>query len=401
MYLNFVNLKTINKMKKFLLLVSLMFMGMKGFGQNDQPIMPYKTEGYSVKEVMNFTQGTTKKSYLFRKELLFWINQELPKKINGFIPLEENHIEAIFKNVKEEKINTSNYTNSGWDEKKQKIDFSGDDRLLDDPVGVFYYRSVRLVLYKTICMNLLRNVVETKKIVQEDLPIVDDGVKNSNKISLLNSTPIPGPQGLKGDKGDKGADGITKTVSQDTTIFVYKKAKLWIPILAGVGSGIASGYLFKQKGDQGVQGLPGLIGPQGPKGEPGTPGKDGKDGKDGLPGKDGLTGPTGPQGPRGNDGAPGPTGPQGPKDAPPTGGNTNTGGGPKDAPPTSGFLMSKEVFSLVAVEKEKTVTEKKQTKKVNMIKYPLMSLTFGAKAYIPLDEKGIHIAQSIVRFFVK
>ena len=237
------------------------------------------------------------------------------------------------------KIKTSNFINSGWDEKKQEIDFFEDKRLFDGTVGVFYYGSARIILYKTICMNLLRVSSEEKKIIQEDLPVVGDGVKNSNQISLSSGTPVysVGPQGPQGDKGDKGADGITKTVSQDTTIFVYKKAKLWIPILAGVGSGIASGYLFKQKGDQGIPGIQGPNGAPGKDGLPGTPGKDGKDGKDGLPGKDGkdgkdgLTGPTGPQGPRGNDGPQGPqgpTGPQGPKGDPGNQGPTGPGGTP-------------------------------------------------------------------------
>ena len=143
-------LKT-KKMKNLIIFV-LVLLGLECFSQQGNPICPYNENGYSVLEVKKFALNSSEISKNFCTELLIIVNSALKNSEENLI-LNEKHIDWIFQHVKDSAVVLNSFTNSC--KIGNTIKFYS-DKNFTGIVGVFSYKKCKLILYKTICMNLLR-----------------------------------------------------------------------------------------------------------------------------------------------------------------------------------------------------------------------------------------------------
>jgi len=146
-------------MKTILFLGFALLLGLESFGQKYPPVQPYNESGYTKKEVEYFArkkEGALNANY--RTEMLRIINKGLLESGEdqnlAVYPLTQDHISWIFSQISYERRILTNFMNSHLIN-GQSIEFFFDKGPFDGIVGVFKFGKCEIVLYKTICMNLL------------------------------------------------------------------------------------------------------------------------------------------------------------------------------------------------------------------------------------------------------
>ena len=128
------------------------------FGQHrGNPIRPYNENGYTVPQVKSFVFEKTTLSTNYRVKMLELINNGLEESGEN-IRVTENNLRWILDNCifyKEKVLDNFINTMSVGDNIE-----TYPDKNFRGTVGVFQYGKCRLVLFKTICMNLLEVPVE-------------------------------------------------------------------------------------------------------------------------------------------------------------------------------------------------------------------------------------------------
>lgn len=130
------------------------------------PIQPYNENGYTVSQIKSFALSDSDLASNWRKELLLIVNSGLISAEIKIETLDHRHLDWIFDRIHYEVVTLTNFTNS----KKVgvgAISFFTDRNTFTGQVGVFEYNGLRIILFKTICMNLLKIPVE-KRITQKD-----------------------------------------------------------------------------------------------------------------------------------------------------------------------------------------------------------------------------------------
>jgi len=152
-------------MKKIIFLL-LVLVGLEAIGQ-DNPIKPYKEDGYSIRDAQNLFNGYSNLSKSFQKEMVDIIENNLFK-AGKVLVLNEKNGGWIFKRIRLVSYTlkagyiTSGLTTDG------KIEFFPDKRRKDilTTVGVFTYDKVKIILFNAHNLNLLKVPYEETK---EDL----------------------------------------------------------------------------------------------------------------------------------------------------------------------------------------------------------------------------------------
>lgn len=177
-----------------IILVVLLFSGLSK-AQRLQPLQPYNENGYPKAPVTNLALGSSKFSEKFRIELLRIVNDGLWK-AGESIRVDENNIVWIMDHVSYSEVKLVSFFNSG--KKGDSIIFYPDVNF-QGTAGIFEYGKCKLILYKTICMNLL----EAPLMVQptNSAPVVKSNsnaqsspaitVQNSNYQQPASSQPAP------------------------------------------------------------------------------------------------------------------------------------------------------------------------------------------------------------------
>ncbi len=166
-------------MKNLIFLFALLIAGLTSFAQgHGSPIQTYNEDGYSVAKVNAFALGlnsSVAKELVgnYRKELLQIVNEGL-KKAGYNLVLNETHISWIFNQVVYENVSLSSFTNSCKNGNSIVFFSTG---VWQGEVGIFVYKDCRIILYKTICMNLIKNAVE--------IGIIKTVVKNQQQNPII------------------------------------------------------------------------------------------------------------------------------------------------------------------------------------------------------------------------
>lgn len=141
-------------------------LGIVSISNGQGPIQPYNENGYSISQVETFALSGSVLADNWRKELLSIVNSGLVSAGIEIETLDQRHISWIFDHVKYEVVTLTNFINS------KKVGVGGISFFLDrntftGQVGVFEYNGLRIILFKTICMNLLKIHAE-KRVIQKD-----------------------------------------------------------------------------------------------------------------------------------------------------------------------------------------------------------------------------------------
>ena len=168
-------------MKNIIIFV-LVLLGLECFSQQGNPICPYNENGYTPSQVKQFSLSSSEISKNFRTELLIIVNSALKNSEENLI-LNEKHIDWIFQHVKDSSVSLSSFTNSC--KIGNTIKFYS-DKNFTGIVGVFSYGKCRLILYKTVCMNLLK----VPPIKVEGNNVVKINGNNSNNTNTVVYIPV-------------------------------------------------------------------------------------------------------------------------------------------------------------------------------------------------------------------
>jgi len=163
---------------KNLIIFAFALLGLECFSQG-KPICPYNENGYTVSQVKSFALEPSELSANYRKELLKIVNAGLVKAGENLI-LDQRHISWIFQHVKDSAVQLNSFVNSY---KIGNVIYFKDDKNFSGMVGVFQYKKCRLILYKTICLNLLKVdliPIETGKKIDQINPLVNNNNVNTN-----------------------------------------------------------------------------------------------------------------------------------------------------------------------------------------------------------------------------
>lgn len=150
-------------MKKIIFVLFLVLVGLEGFGQGGQPIRPYNENGYTIASAKEFVVGTSALSANYRRELLRIVNAGL-KASGETLVVNETHLWWILDSTSYGQRTFSSFTNSR--RVGDRIEFY-QDKNFTGTVSVFRYGKCELVLYKTICMNLLEVPVVASQLTQQ------------------------------------------------------------------------------------------------------------------------------------------------------------------------------------------------------------------------------------------
>ncbi|MEK7588778.1 MAG: hypothetical protein AAB438_03085 [Patescibacteria group bacterium] len=155
------------------------------FAQKGQPIQPYNENGYKKVDIKKFAlDSTLVLSSNFRKELVKIVNEALVATGESLVVTEAN-ISWIINNTVDSTVTLSDFTNSGRVGNSIKFfqdqDFTG-------MVKVFVYGNCRVILMKTICMNLLK--VPAEKITQVKAPAAKKLVQKTPTRTISGNTTI-------------------------------------------------------------------------------------------------------------------------------------------------------------------------------------------------------------------
>jgi len=121
------------------------------------PIRPYNENGYTIAEVKAFAVGSTPLSVDYKINLLRIINNAMEKAGETKRFTEKDLSEIFYKYVYHEERVIPSFLNSM--DVSGKLEFY-EDKNFRGTTGIFQYGKCRLVLYKTICMNLLEVPIE-------------------------------------------------------------------------------------------------------------------------------------------------------------------------------------------------------------------------------------------------
>jgi len=142
-------------------MIIILLLALNVFSVNGQgPIQPYKENDYSFEEIKAFVNKGNKLSFNWRKELANIINIGLANSGETIVlkeTLEKTNMNWVLENSVYERKNLISFKNSK--RVGDQIVFYPDANF-DGMVAVFRYGKCELVIFKTRCMNLLKDVVE-------------------------------------------------------------------------------------------------------------------------------------------------------------------------------------------------------------------------------------------------
>lgn len=148
-----------------------------------EPIKPYKEDGYSLQEVIDFALDSTSKAKEFRIALMSVLEpvlrdtfQKLGKKFS------EDYLQVVLQKCQSEEVSLKpgEWDNSGRNKKTRKIEFfSGGD--WEGFAWVFRWGKIRVPLLKQSCMN----VMKTKKEAQKSAPKQEENQPSSTEEPMV------------------------------------------------------------------------------------------------------------------------------------------------------------------------------------------------------------------------
>ena len=155
-------------MKKYIVILFATLLGLQT--TKASPIMPYNENGYTVSDVKNFAFGNSNVATWWRSNAVRLINNGLSSS-GETVVINESNLGWALDNVTTERISLPiGFTNSR--RFGDKGEFYNDKNSFDGMVGVFKYGKCSLVLYKTICMNLLEVPVRIIQTLQSPQQVV-------------------------------------------------------------------------------------------------------------------------------------------------------------------------------------------------------------------------------------
>jgi len=156
-------------MKKIRLVLILIITWSGLLAQLGNPIMDYNEDGYTISEVKKFSSSDIKLAKEYRLEMVKIINTGLAEAGEDLVLSEsKSDVDWILSQVSYEIMTIPiGYINSRVMANKTMNFFSNKKKDFSGEVGVFIYGKCRIVLFKTICMNLLKIPVE---IIKQDPP---------------------------------------------------------------------------------------------------------------------------------------------------------------------------------------------------------------------------------------
>jgi hypothetical protein len=165
-------------MRKLVVILILTLGWLNSNGQLYPPIQPYLENDYSVNQVKRFALAETELSSNWRAEFLSIINTGLANAGESMV-VNESNIDWVMSQIVYERRSLNNFTNSR--RIGNKIDFFSDSHF-DGMVAVFVYNKCNLVVFKTRCMNLLKNTGQSsfQRVPDQIVPEVKKDVKISS-----------------------------------------------------------------------------------------------------------------------------------------------------------------------------------------------------------------------------
>jgi len=252
------------------------------------PIQPYNESGYTTFQIKNFAMSSSSLAASWRANFIQIVNGGLSA-AGETIRIDETNIVWALNQIQDSTVSLKDFTNSM--NVGNKVKFFLDQRSFLGVVGVFCYGRCRLIVYKTICMNLLivsPFIVSPKVPTAKTVEIIDTIRKT---VVLTDTTYQPIEQPTQS----------TETYSHDD----YQQ-----PVFVPVAEYYPMGHPYHHHDHIAPQGPTGPVGPVGPQGPTGATGFTG--GTGGPTGANGFTGNVGPTGATGfTGGVHGPTGANG------------------------------------------------------------------------------------------
>jgi len=165
-------------MKKNIFLAFVLITGLECLGQ---PVQPYDENGYSIEKVKKFSVENNSLSASWRKEALGILNAEL-QKAGETLVLNEKHMFWILDHVQYHRVKIEKFSNSK--NVGEKIQFFPDTNF-DGIVGIFEYGKCKVILFKTICLNLIKDAEGitffSGDIIPQEDPIAEEKVVSGAK----------------------------------------------------------------------------------------------------------------------------------------------------------------------------------------------------------------------------
>lgn len=131
------------------------------------PIKPYNENGYTLSEVETFALSGSALANSWRDNMLSIINDGMVAADINMI-LDQRHISWIIDHIHYEVVTLTNFTNSRKTN-GGSIEFFTDHNTFTGQVGVFEYEGLKIILFKTICLNLLD--IQPQVITKQESPI--------------------------------------------------------------------------------------------------------------------------------------------------------------------------------------------------------------------------------------
>lgn len=165
-------------MRKLVVILVLTLGWLNSNGQLYPPIQPYLENDYSLSQVKSFALAETELSSNWRAEFLSIINTGLANAGESMV-VNESNIDWVMSQIVYERRSLNNFTNSR--RIGNRIDFFSDSHF-DGMVAVFVYNKCNLVVFKTRCMNLLKNTGQSsfQRVPDQIVPEVKKEVKISS-----------------------------------------------------------------------------------------------------------------------------------------------------------------------------------------------------------------------------
>lgn len=231
------------------------------------PIKPYNENGYTLSEVETFALSGSALANSWRDNMLSIINDGMVSAGIDMI-LDQRHISWIIDHIHYEIVTLTNFTNSRKTN-SGSIEFFTDRNTFTGQVGVFEYKGLKIILFKTICLNLLD--IKPQIIVKQENPTTP--IPTTPTPLQLPVIPVAQEDSptLPKNLGElKAAILNTPTPVQQPIIPSVKRNLKPVLIVGGITVATAGlGYLayifFKDKPTSGTPGGAGLI-------DDGTPG---------------------------------------------------------------------------------------------------------------------------------
>ncbi|MFA6324713.1 MAG: collagen-like protein [Candidatus Paceibacterota bacterium] len=256
------------------------------------PIQLYNESGYTTTEVKNFALSSTELSASWRVEFINILNSGLVAAGESLV-LTQANISWALDQVRDSTVSLKGFINSK--NVGNKVEFFFDQRSFYGAVGVFHYGKCHLVVYKTICMNLLKVDQVIEVITQtepKDKPVIVvekvDTIVNKNTFTVNQTDTVYNYQTVEVNVYEERYQ--QQYQQQQSVYYAPMMQPMCVPVYQG------------QAGYQGQQGPQGPVGPTGPTGAPGPIGTGGPTGATGFTGNTG--GPIGASGFTGSTGGP-------------------------------------------------------------------------------------------------